>query len=203
MRVLKIALTGGIACGKSQLGDFFAKFGADVIKLDDISKQVTMPKTKGLKALVAVFGAKILNQDNSLNRSELRNILLETQENRSIIEEILHPIILDKMQKMIEKVEKPLVIVEVPLLIEKKLDYLFDRAIIVTCSEKEQLKRLKKRKNINENTAKMLISAQVSQQQRLALSSIMPTDIVNNDSNMANLEIQAEKLYQTLKNQST
>ncbi|SMN12055.1 Dephospho-CoA kinase [uncultured Candidatus Thioglobus sp.] len=198
MEVLKIALTGGIACGKSQLGGFFTKFGADVIKLDDISKQVTTPKSKGLKALIAIFGTKILNQDNSLNRPELRNILLETQENRTIIEEILHPIILNKMQEMIEKVEKSLVIVEIPLLIEKNLDYLFDRAIIVTCNEKDQLKRLKKRQNISENTAKTLISAQANQQQRLKLSSIMPTDIINNNSSVASLEIQAEKLYRTL-----
>jgi dephospho-CoA kinase len=72
MTTLKIALTGGIACGKSQMAQIFAKLGADVIRLDDISKQVTTPGSDGLRELVGTFGKRILNQDDSLNRQVFR-----------------------------------------------------------------------------------------------------------------------------------
>jgi dephospho-CoA kinase len=98
MDILKIALTGGIACGKSQMAQVFAELGADVVRLDDISKQVTTPGSDGLRELVDAFGEKILNQDDELNRQVLRAILLENESNKNCIEVILHPKILKTMQ---------------------------------------------------------------------------------------------------------
>ena len=141
---MKIALTGGIACGKSQMAQVFAELGADVIRLDDISKQVTTPDSDGLRELADAFGEKILNQDDSLNRQVLRTILLENENNKSRIEAILHPKILKIMQKLQKDSKKPLNIVEIPLLMEKNLGYLFNRAIILTCNEEKTVKKTKK-----------------------------------------------------------
>lgn len=198
MKILKIALTGGIACGKSQFGGFLAQLGAQVIGLDDISKQVTMPDSEGLKELVAVFGKQILNQNNSLNRQMLRMLLLESEKNKSLIENILHPKILKIMQEMQEKSAKKLTIVEVPLLFEKKLDYLFDSVIIVTCNNEEQLKRLKKRNNIDEILAKKMIFAQISQKDRLKAIAQIPHDIIKNNGDIQDLERQAKLFYNKL-----
>ncbi|MDC9715303.1 MAG: dephospho-CoA kinase, partial [Gammaproteobacteria bacterium] len=170
MTTLKIALTGGIACGKSQMAQVFSELDADVIRLDDISKQVTTPDSDGLRELVGAFGKKILNQDDSLNRQALLAILLENESNKSRIEAILHPKILKIMQKWQKDSQKPLNIVEVPLLMEKNLGYLFDRAIILTCNEEKQLKRLKNRANIDEKQAKKMIYIQTSHENRLKIS---------------------------------
>jgi len=104
------------------------------------------------------------------------------------------------MQMDIEKLNTPLVIVEVPLLIEQNLSHLFDRAIVVDCGEQNQLKRLLKREKLDENLAKTMIAAQVSREQRLALSEKLPTDVIENNSEIFDIEQKAQDLYQKLIN---
>ena len=200
MSALKIALTGGIACGKSSVSQIFKKLGVPIIDLDVIARTVVETNTQGLVELVAHFGNGILNDDQTLNRQALRQQLFKNSENQQVIEEILHPKILEKMQTDIEKLNTQLVIVEVPLLVEQNLSNLFDRAIVVDCSEENQLKRLLKREKLDENLAKTMIAAQVSREQRLALSEKLPTDVIENNSEIFDIEQKAQDLYQKLIN---
>ena len=200
MKTLKIALTGGIACGKSSIIQIFKKNAIAIIDLDVIARAVVKPKSQALSELVAHFGNGILNDDQTLNREALRQVLFENNANQKIIEEILHPKILEKMQMGIEKLNVPLVVVEVPLLVEQNLSNLFDRAIVVDCDEQNQLKRLLKRENIDEKLAKTMISAQASRKQRLALSKKLPTDILENNSQIFEMEQKAQDLAQKLLN---
>lgn len=165
-----------------------------------IARAVVKPKSQALSELVAHFGNGILNDDQTLNREALRQVLFENNANQKIIEEILHPKILEKMQMGIEKLNVPLVVVEVPLLVEQNLSNLFDRAIVVDCDEQNQLKRLLKRENIDEKLAKTMISAQASRKQRLALSKKLPTDILENNSQIFEMEQKAQDLAQKLLN---
>ena len=200
MKTLKIALTGGIACGKSSVIQVFKKNAIAIIDLDVIAREVVEPNTQALSELVAHFGNGILNDDQSLDREALRQQLFDNSENQKIIEEILHPKILEKMQMDIEKLNVPLVVVEVPLLVEQNLSNLFDRAIVVDCDEQNQLKRLLNRKNMDEKLAKTIISAQASRKQRLALSKKLPTDILENNSQIFEMEQKAQDLAQKLLN---
>ena len=200
MKTLKIALTGGIACGKSSVIQVFKKNAIAIIDLDVIAREVVEPNTQALSELVAHFGNDILNDDQSLDREALRQQLFDNSENQKIIEEILHPKILEKMQMDIEKLNVPLVVVEVPLLVEQNLSNLFDRAIVVDCDEQNQLKRLLNRKNMDEKLAKTIISAQASRKQRLALSKKLPTDILENNSQIFEMEQKAQDLAQKLLN---
>ena len=197
---MKIALTGGIACGKSKVSQLFKKLGAEVISLDELSRQVVTPDSKGLNQLIERFGDVILNADKTLNRKALRDILLKDKANQQLIEDILHPKILEKMQMEIEKTKNKVIIVEIPLLVEKNLDYLFDRAIIVNCNEINQLKRLIKRENISEKSAKQQISAQISAEERLEIAKKLPTDIIENNSQIFKIEEKVANLYQKLAN---
>ena len=171
-----------------------------VIDLDDLAREVVEPNTKGLKALVKHFGADILNQDGSLNRGNLRTVLLEKEDNQALIEEILHPEILEKMQIEIKKVKNKLVIVEIPLLVEKNLTYLFDRAIVVSCNEQKQLERVINREKIDEKQAKKLINAQIDHESRLKVADQLPTDVLENNADFIKLEQQTQALYQKLIN---
>ena len=200
MKTFKIALTGGIACGKSSVIQIFKKNAIAIIDLDVIAREVVEPNTQALSELVAHFGNGILNDDQSLDREALRQVLFENNANQKIIEEILHPKILEKMQMDIEKLNVPLVVVEVPLLVEQNLSNLFDRAIVVDCDEQNQLKRLLNRKNMDEKLAKTIISAQASRKQRLALSKKLPTDILENNSQIFEMEQKAQDLAQKLLN---
>ena len=200
MSTLKIALTGGIACGKSSVSQIFKKLGVPIIDLDVLARTVVEPKSQGLIELVAHFGEGILNNDKALNREALRQQLFENSENQQIIEKILHPKILEKMQTDIKKLNTQLVIVEVPLLVEQNLSPLFDRAIVVDCSEQNQLKRLLNRENMDENLAKSMVSAQASREQRLALNKELPTDVIENNSEIFDIERKTQDLYQKLVN---
>ena len=200
MSTLKIALTGGIACGKSSVSQIFKKLGVPIIDLDVLARTVVEPKSQGLIELVAHFGEGILNNDKALNREALRQQLFENSENQQIIEKILHPKILEKMQTDIKKLNTQLVIIEVPLLVEQNLSPLFDRAIVVDCSEQNQLKRLLNRENMDENLAKSMISTQASREQRLALNKELPTDVIENNSEIFDIERKTQDLYQKLVN---
>jgi len=200
MKSLKIALTGGIACGKSQFADFLGALEVTVIRLDELSKEVTASDSDGLNELVNVFSKKILNQDGELNQKALRTILLDSKADKIRIEAILHPKILEKMQELMEKSQKKVIVVEIPLLFEKKLEYLFDRVVVVTCNNENQLKRLRNRVNIDESSAKQMISIQISQKNRLKSAKQMKNDIIKNDDSIANLKQQAEKFYTKLIN---
>jgi len=200
MTTLKIALTGGIACGKSSVSQIFKKLGVPIIDLDVIARTVVEPKSQGLIELVSHFGEGILNNDKALNRQALRQQLFENSENQQIIEKILHPKILEKMQTDIKKLNAHLVIVEVPLLVEQNLSPLFDRAIVVDCSEQNQLKRLLNRENMDGKLAKSMISTQASREQRLALNKELPTDVIENNSEIFDIEQKAQDLYQKLIN---
>ena len=200
MKTIKIALTGGIACGKSLVSRVFRSMGITVLDLDKIARQVSAPNSQGLSELVAHFGSSILHSDHSLNRGALRQLLFENSENQEVIEQILHPKILEKMQMDIQHSNQRLVVVEVPLLVEKNLSYLFDRAIVVDCSVQNQLKRLIKRDNIEQKTAKKILSTQASRKQRLDLGEKLPTDIITNNSKIFEIEQKAQDLGRKLLN---
>ncbi len=199
MSILKIALTGGIACGKSSVSQIFATMAVPTIDLDDIATEVVKPNTQALRELVSKFGTEILKPDNTLNRGALRERLLKNSANQHLIEAILHPQILAKMQIEIEALDAELVVIEVPLLAEKNLSHLFDRAINVDCSKENQLTRLLKRDGMNHALAKKIMSAQASSQQRLALAEKLPVDTIENNADKLSLEKQvidlADKLF--------
>ena len=198
MSILKIALTGGIACGKSSVSQIFKEMGVPIIDLDVIAREVVEPNTQGLTELVSNFGDGILNADKTLNRQSLRQQLFEHPSKQQLIEEILHPKILAHMQRDIENLNTQLVIVEVPLLVEQNLSHLFDRAIVVDCREQNQLKRLLQRENIDEDLAKTMISAQASREQRLELGEKISTDVIENNSDILSLEQKVKDLAQQL-----
>lgn len=200
MSMLKIALSGGIACGKSSFSQIFAKLGAAIIDFDILARKAVEPNTQGLNELITHFGTQILRADKSLNRGILRDKLFSSAENKQAIEAILHPKILAQMQIEISQLSDKMVIVVVPLLVENNLTAWFDRAIWVDCSMQNQLQRLKKRDLIDDDTAKMMIAAQASRQQRLDLCAKLPTDVIKNNGNLLNLEQKAEILYQQLVN---
>ncbi|CAC9588972.1 hypothetical protein [uncultured Gammaproteobacteria bacterium] len=200
MLPIKIALTGGISCGKSNVARSFAELGVDIIDLDELSRLVVEPGTAGLSELIDYFSDQILNVDKTLNRHALREILLKNSVNQEKIESILHPKILEKMKMEIKKVKNKLIIIEIPLLVEKNLTYLFDRAIIVECNEENQLKRLLNRENIDKNTAKQLISSQTSHKKRLELTDQFPIDVIENNSEIFKMEQKVTDLYQKLIN---
>ncbi|MDC0981588.1 dephospho-CoA kinase [Candidatus Pseudothioglobus singularis] len=197
-KVLKVALTGGIASGKSLVSDLLEIHGCHIVDLDVISREVVLPGTEGLNELVESFGDSILLSDGSLDRKNLRDVLYKKGRNRAKIEQILHPKILQKMKSSMESFKEGVMVVVIPLLVEKELWGPFDRAVVVDCHVDTQIKRLTERENIDNAKAQTMLMAQASREQRVQLSDHLPTDIIDNNSKISDLKESVESLSQKL-----
>ena len=195
---LKVALTGGVASGKSHVSALLEGNGCLIIDLDVIAREVVEPGTKGLNELIENFGNSILSNDGTLNRKYLRDELFKKGRNRALIEQVLHPKILQKMKAAMDACTKGIVIVVVPLLVEKNLWQPFDRAIVVDCEVDNQIRRLMNREHIDQSKAEAMLLTQASRGQRLQLNDHLPTDIIGNNSKIADLEEKVANLYQKL-----
>ena len=197
-KVLKVALTGGIASGKSLVSDLLEIHGCKIIDLDVISREVVMPGTEGLKELVDSFGESILLSDGSLDRKNLRDVLYKKGRNRALIEQILHPKILQKMKSLMDACHEGVIVVVIPLLVEKQLWGPFDRAVVVDCESETQINRLIERDTVDTEKAKTMLLAQASREQRLQLNEHLPTDIIENNSRVSDLKEKVDALNQKL-----
>ena len=171
-QVLKVALTGGIASGKSLVSDLLEIHGCHIVDLDVISREVVLPGTEGLNELIESFGDSILLSDGSLDRKNLRDVLYKKGRNRAKIEQILHPKILQKMKSSMDSFKEGVIVVVIPLLVEKELWGPFDRAVVVDCDVDTQIKRLTARDNID-NTK--------------AMTMLWPRQVGISDSNLATI----------------
>ena len=197
-KVLKVSLTGGIASGKSLVSDLLGIYGCHSIDLDVISREVVLPGTEGLNELIEVFGDSIVLPNGMLNRKHLRDELYKKGRNRALIEKILHPKILHKMNTAMNSCQEGIMIVVIPLLVEKKLWEPFDRAIVVDCEIENQLSRLMSREKISKEKAKIMLMAQATREERLQLENHLPTDIIENNSKISDLKVMVKELNQKL-----
>ena len=195
---LKVALTGGIASGKSQVSALLEGHGCFIIDLDVIAREVVEPGTAGLNELIENFGNSILSNDGTLNRKYLRDELFKKGRNRALIEQVLHPKILQKMKAAMDACIQGVIIVVVPLLVEKNLWQPFDRAIVVDCEVDNQINRLMTREKIDQSKAEVMLLAQASREKRLQLNDRLPTDIIGNNAKIVDLEEKVANLYQKL-----
>ena len=197
-KTLKVALTGGIASGKTLVSDLLAIHGCHIVDLDVIAREVVLPGTEGLKELIEIFGESILLTDGTLNRKHLRDELYKKGRNRAIIEQILHPKILQKMKTSMDECKEGVIVIVIPLLVEKNLWEPFDRAIVVDCEIESQLSRLMSRENIDKEKAEVMLMAQASREQRLQLNDYLPTDVIENNSKISDLKEKVADLNQKL-----
>ena len=198
-KTLKIALTGGIASGKTLVSDLLEIYGCHIVDLDVIAREVVVPGTEGLKELIEIFGKSILLTDGTLNRKHLRDELYKKGRNRALIEQILHPKILQKMKTSMDEYQEGVIVIVIPLLVEKNLWEPFDRAIVVDCEIETQLSRLISRENIDKEKAEVMLMAQASREQRLQLNDYLPTDVIENNSQISDLKEKVANLNQKLR----
>ncbi len=196
MSIAKIALTGGIACGKTMLSSILAKLKFNIIDLDLIAKQI-IADDKCLKLLTECFGNKILHKDASLDRTKLKILLFSNKNNQKIINSITHPLIIEQMQEKINKLETQniaIVVVVVPLLFEAKMQNLFDKIIVIECAGETQKQRLILRDNIDDTLADKMLNSQISNTKRKQLAKKNNAYIINNNGSVLQLEAQTAKL---------
>lgn len=159
-----IGLTGGIASGKSEVAHMLAARGATVIDADELAREVVAPGTPGLARIVERFGADMLRDDGTLDRSRLAAVVFADPEARRDLERITHPRITELMQQRIADAfarDAHLVVVDVPLLFEGRRDDLFEATLLVYAPREVQLERLMSRDGFSREEAEQRLGAQL------------------------------------------
>jgi dephospho-CoA kinase len=191
---MKVGLTGGIGAGKSTVADLFAQRGAVVIRADELARQVIEKSTAGFDQVVSRFGENILDTNGKINRAKLAAIVFNDQESLTDLENIIHPLVREKSnQIMKEQTPETIIVIEIPLLLEKGMQPLFDFLVIVISSEKNRLARL-----INSGFTKEQVLARMSKQVDDETRKASADFLIVNDGNLDQLEVDVEKIWQTL-----
>jgi dephospho-CoA kinase len=188
--MLRIGLTGGIASGKSTVAELFAARGATVLDTDVIAREVVVPGSHALAALVAAHGGGILDDQGRLNRAELRRRILADATTRREVESVLHPEIIRELERQAAHAPGPYQVFVIPLLVEAGLVHIVDRVLVVDCPEQEQLRRLVARDRVSPEDAMRMLEAQAPREQRLAAAD----DVIDNSGAEAGLPARVAEL---------
>ena len=195
---MKVGLTGGIGAGKSTVADLFSQKGAVVIRSDELARQVIEPQTPGFQQVVDRFGKDFINSDGYIDRAKLAQVVFQNDVALKDLENIVHPLVRSKTNQIIDQHTSETIIVnEIPLLLEKKMESLFDFLVIVISSEKNRLERLVQRGLTAEQATARMVK-QVSDDERKAAADFL----IVNDGNLDQLEADVEKIWQTLQERS-
>ena len=197
--MLIVALTGGIATGKSIVARMFAELGAHIIDYDKLSRAVVEPHEPAWEDIVQWFGADITLPDGSLDRAKLGSIVFADSRQRKKLESFIHPRIYEKQQAMLRKIEQidpsAIVIVDVPLLFEVKLDARFSRIILVYAPPDLQLERMKKRDGFTTAEARSRIEAQLPIDEKVERSHF----VIHNEGAPEDTEKQVQSVFLKLR----
>lgn len=188
---LRIGLTGGIASGKSAVAALFAALGVPVIDTDQIAREVVLPGSAPLAAIVERFGPEILSPGGELDRRALRRRVFTDPQARLDLDALTHPAIQALTQERSASAGGPYQIIAVPLLTEKGLQSRYDRVLVVDCDPPLQQRRLMVRDGVTADEAAAVLAAQASRQARLAIAA----DVIHNDGDVKRLATQVEVLH--------
>ena len=188
-----VALTGGIASGKSAVEQRFRALGVHVYDADQASRFVVELGSDGLAAIVEAFGSEVLDSHGRLDRPRMRERVFSDPTARKTLEAIVHPRIRQWMLEHVQADESPYVMLAIPLLAENIGHYRWvDRILVVDAPESTQLQRLMRRDGMDEDLAVRILATQTSRTARLALAD----DVIDNGGPEAALEPQVAALHQ-------
>lgn len=189
--VLKVGLTGGIGSGKSTVAALFAKYHIPIIEADDIARILTEPNQVAFKKIIAHFNDPKLLKNGTLNRRYLRQLIFNSPKARRWLEQLLHPLICQKIKAMLRALHTPYCIIVIPLLCETGPYTFIDRILVVDTLQKMQVERVAKRDRVTPTHIKKMLRAQCTRKQHIQQAN----DIIDNTHNKRALHIQVARLH--------
>ena len=196
--MLLIGVTGGIACGKTEVCRVFQKKGAIILSGDEIGKEVVEKNKKVLKELVKTFGKEILNKNLSLNRRKLGKLAFISKQSKDKLNKIIHPYLLRELRKRIQNLRrkeyKDIVVVDAALIVEWGLQDELDYLIFVQSKREDKIKRLQKQKDYSRKEATFRIKSQLPEITKKRLADF----VIINDGGLNKLRKKAERIFNRL-----
>ena len=174
---LTIALTGGIAAGKTTVANRFAERSATIIDADAVARELVAQGQPALDEIVAAFGREMLMADGALDRQRMRERIFASDAERRRLEAILHPRVRSELLARASACAAPYCLLAIPLLAESARAYdWIDRVLVIDVPRALQLSRLMQRDGMTVTLAERALAAQASREQRLALAN----DVIDN-----------------------
>ena len=191
----RIALTGGIASGKSMVADEFARLGAVIVDADLLAREVVAPRSPGLERIVQRFGAGMLNEDGTLDRARLGDLVFVDDHARADLNAIVHPLVRERSEELFAAAPPGSVVIEViPLLVETGLHQAFDHVIVVDAPTEVQVRRLMQRSGLTADQARTRVRIQANREDRIAAADW----VIDNSGDQASTVRQVEDLWPVL-----
>jgi dephospho-CoA kinase len=160
-RAKRVALTGGIATGKSRCLSVLRALGVPTIDADQLARDVVAPGTSGLHAIVDRFGGAVLAPDGTLNREALGALVFVDTLARHDLEAIVHPRVYAAITQWFAQLDASAGVADIPLLYETGREGDFDIVIVAACTPEQQIERLMSRSGLSADAARQRIAAQL------------------------------------------
>jgi len=196
--MIVVGLTGSVGTGKSTVTNFFRELGAYIIDWDELARKVTRPNLKAWKGIVEYFGKDFLNEDLTINRQRLAEIVFSDKEKVTKLNQIVHPEVFKEDERITNEIKHldpdALIIKDIPLLFEVARSIFVDKVVVVSASEQTQLRRLEER-GMSRKDAQNRIQSQLPLEEKIESADF----IINNDGPPEETKRQVEEIYSLLR----
>ncbi|MBS0024579.1 dephospho-CoA kinase [Microbacterium paraoxydans] len=194
-----IALTGGIASGKSTIARRLEEHGAVIVDADAIVRDVQAPGSPVLDLIAETFGSEVIAQDGSLDRPALGSRVFGDPAQLARLNAIVHPAVREESQRRFTAAfaDDPdaVVVYDVPLLVEARVDDPWDLIVVAHAPAAERLRRLIELRGMDETAARERIGAQVSDDKRLAIADV----VIDTGGTLEHTVAQTDALWERLR----
>jgi dephospho-CoA kinase len=200
--MLRVGLTGNIASGKSSVAATWRALGATVIDADVLARRAVEPGTRGLAAIVAVWGPAVLDASGALDRAALRDVVFRDPAARARLEAIVHPAVAalrEEEYRAALECGAAIVVADIPLLYEVGMEGDFDAVVLVDAPEAVRRARLVELRGLDPAEAGRMIAAQMSAEAKRDLADF----IIDNTGTLADLEERAAEVWRALERRAS
>jgi dephospho-CoA kinase len=197
--MLRVGLTGGLASGKSFVGEALASLGCHLLKADDLGHQLLQPGTQVYEKVVEAFGPGILDAEGRIVRRALAALVFENPEKLALLNSLVHPAVIEEEERWMQQIAASdphgIAIVEAAILIETGSYRRFDRIVLAVCSDEQQIARAMKRDGLTREEA----LARLQRQMPLAEKRKFADFIIDTSGEKEQTLVQVHRLYEELR----
>lgn len=200
--MLRVGLTGGVACGKSTVAKMFAELGATIVDADTIAHELYRPGHEVLQELVRHFGPEILKPDGELDRAKLATLVFDGGRIEEL-NKIVHPAVIRQqdqwMRSLAEKDPYAVAIVEAALILEAGVKDRFDRIMVVSCKPAQKIARFAQRTGMSEDAARADVERRTKAQMPDEEKARRADFVIDNSGSVEETRHQVQRIYSELK----